>query len=256
MSTPYGNIAGKIAGEKMALGSRVQSKRVAETLGIDYGYPVFGYVGNDKDIFKFHNNVAVVTYDADFVASNSIALSVDSVAITAVVFNTNHDTTMTDLKEQIQADITGAVVTLTDATNNRQLTITIEDDGDRVATSTVTGGASQAVATITYSSSMIFKGLTMITHQESAPKTDLEGNVLEAGDALYELKDAANVMIDGAINVVTGAAVSSGKQAYVVATGAEQGKITDVDTDNIILSGVTINETVDSAGIAEVRINN
>jgi hypothetical protein len=42
-------------------------------------------------------DVVVLTFDAQLVASNSIAGNVDGVAITPVVFNTNHDTTIADL---------------------------------------------------------------------------------------------------------------------------------------------------------------
>jgi hypothetical protein len=180
----YSNTDAKIAGLKQGLSSRVLSKRVAETAGIEYGYPVFGYEGNDNDAYLYHNNVGVILFDADFVTSNSIVITVDGTAVTAVPFNTSHTQTMTDLKEQIQNDITGAVVTLTDATNNRELTITIEDDNERVVAEAVTGGASQPTGTVSYTSSQIFLGLTLITHQESAVKEDLDGNVLIASTAL------------------------------------------------------------------------
>jgi hypothetical protein len=253
--TAYNDITPKVAGLKQALGSRVLSKTVKETSGIEYGYPVFGYEGNDTDCFLFHNNVGVILFDADFVASNSIVITVDGTAVTAVPFNTSHTQTMTDLKEQIQADIAGATVTLTDATNNRELTITIEDDAERVVAEAVTGGASQPSGTISYSSSQVFLGLTLKTDKGDAVRTDLNGNVLSASTAYYALTETANVAIDAIMTIVTGSAVTSEKQAYVVATGAEQGKITDVSTSNTILAGVFIKETVASAGLADVRIN-
>lgn len=252
----YGNIDSKMAGLKQGFDSRVESKRAYETDGLLYGYPAFGYEGNDKDAFLYHNNRAQIVWDADFVTGNSIVVTVDGTAVTAVPFNSTQAQTITDLVAQIEADITGASAEATDVSgDNRTITITIEDDDDRVVTEAVTGGASQASGTITYDSTQIFLGMVLLTQKESAQKVDADGNVLEAAVDYYEQKDAANVMIDGWITAVTGAAVSSGKAAYVVATGTHQGKVTDVSTDNVALTGVTIEETVAAAGLAIVRVN-
>lgn len=252
---PYNDPVIKAAGYKQSLKSDDISKQVAETNGIPFGRPVFGYAGNDLQVFLYHNNRAKVVYDADFVTSNSIALSVNGTAITPVAFDTDHDTTMTNLKNQIEADIAGATVTLLDTGSvNRDFYITIEDDNDRLVTSTVTGGASQAVATITYDTTMTFIGISRHDYQEGAPITDLAGNsVGNSPTALYPDKEAASVMIHGDITVDTADAVISESPAYVQASGASQGKVTDDPTNNVALSGVKIIETV-AAGLADVRI--
>lgn len=251
----YQNIDPKIAGLKQGLGSRVRSLNVKEIAGIAFGLPVFGYEGNENDIFKYHNNQAQIVWDADFVTSNLIDIVVDGVAVTQVPFNTDQATTIQDVCDQIEADITGAVCVRTDTGgDDRTITITIEDGVDRVVTEVVTAGASQATGTITVASTQIFVGFTMITHIEAAAKTDLDGNVVTAATAFYAFKSVANIMIDGWLSAVTGAAVSSYKDAYVVATGVQQGNITDVSASNVLLSGVTFVETVAAAGLANIRI--
>lgn len=252
----YENIDQKIAGLKQGLDSRVASKRSDEVSGLLYGQPAFGYAGNDKDAFLYHDNRAQIVWDADFVTSNLIDITVDGTAVTQVPFNTDQATTINDIVTQIEADITGADAVATDTGGaNRTITITIEDDNDRVVTEAVTAGASQASGTITYDSTQIFLGIVMRTQKEAAQKVDVDGNVIQAAVQGYEQKDAANIMINGWIVVETADAVVSTSAAYVVKTGANQGKVTDSASGNVALSGVTIDEDVAAAGLAIVRIN-
>ncbi len=252
----YNNIDPAIAGLLDGLDHDTISRCTKETAGIAYGLPVFMYAGNDVGAYAYHNNRSYVIFDADFVTGNSIDVTVDGEAVTTVPWNSTHDDTMTDLKNQIETDITGATVTLVGTGgNNRDFYITIEDDGDRVVTAVVTGGASQAVATITYDSTMVFKGMSVFTQQESAVKTDLEDNVIDAADAKYSLTDPINILVHGGIHGITADAVQSQTQAYCVASGGDQGKLTDDPTDNVILDGVFFEQDVSAAGIAKVRVN-
>lgn len=252
----YNTLDKGVAGLKSGLDSRVKSMVVKEENGIDYGYPVFGYLADASSAYRYHNNRAKVAFDADFVASNSIVITVDGTAVTAVVYATSHAATMTALLAQIEADITGATCTL-DSTdvNGRTFFIEIQDDGDRVVSEAITGGGSQATGTITYDTTMIFQGFALFTQKESPVKYDLDGNVIDAAAAKYAYKDSINVMVNGWIYVVTAAAVEANAAAYVVATGANEGKCDDLSTSNVALSGVMFDETVSAAGIALVRVN-
>ena len=78
----YNDMTESIACLKHGLDSRVKSLCVKETNGIEYGYPVFGYAGNESDVYLYHNNVGAMAFDADFVASNSIVLTVNGTATT------------------------------------------------------------------------------------------------------------------------------------------------------------------------------
>jgi len=177
---------------------------------------------------------------------------VDGTAVTPVVFATDHATTMALIATQIEADITGATAVVSAA---RVITITIEDGVDRVVTAVVTLGASQAGASYTYNTTMVFGGFSLLTQQEAAVKTDLDGNVIDASTALYAYKEAANVMIEGYIYGVASSAVDSKMPVYVVKTGANQGSITDVVGSNVLLSGVVFDSTLAAAGNARVRLN-
>jgi hypothetical protein len=256
MMTAYNTMDAKIVGLKYGTDSTVKSMRVADDNNIPYGIPVFGYVGNDNDAFRYHNNSGIITFDADFEASNSIVITVDGTAVTAVVYATSHDATMLALIAQIEADITGASASSNTGGNNRVLTITIEDANERVVSEAITGGGSQPTGTVTVASTMVFKGFSLFVQREAAVRYDLNGNVIEAATAEYEENDPINVMVEGEIIVVTGAGVDAHNQAYVIATaGATEGQVDDSATNNVILTGVTIEETVAAAGLALVRIN-
>lgn len=99
------------------------------------------------------STVATTIFDADLVASNSIVFTINGTAVTAVPFNTDHDTTMDDLITQIEADITGSSVSLDPGdVNNRTLIISIFGQaGVETCSVVVTGGASQATGTTTLS---------------------------------------------------------------------------------------------------------
>lgn len=94
---------------------------------------------------------AKVVFDADLITDNDIDMTINGVAITQVPFNTDHDTTMTDLKTQIETDITNSTVTLLDTGgNNRDFTIEITDTTPSISSAVVTGGASQAIAALSF----------------------------------------------------------------------------------------------------------
>ena len=246
----YNDIETKIAGQKQSTDSgQVFSKRSAQITGIPYGMPVWGYAGNADDVYLYRDNISTMTFDGDFSAGDVISITVDGTAVTPITFAGDHDTTMAALVAQIEADITGANATGV----ARVLTIEIEDGINRVVTETVIGGG-EATGTETVSSGMIFKGISLFTQKENAVRTDLDGNVIDAADALYELKDTANIIQEGLVTVVTGASVISGMQAYTVKTGALQGTVTTTVGSNIIMPGCTVEDDVTGAGLANVRI--
>lgn len=92
--------------------------------------------------------VQTLNFSGNFVTGNSIALTVNGVALTPVPFNTDNATTVADLAAAIQA--TAPVATAT-GTGANQITATAVVDGDEVAFTgfLVTGGASQPTVTIT-----------------------------------------------------------------------------------------------------------
>jgi hypothetical protein len=229
----YETIDPAIAGLQYGLDNDVETWRAAEE--IPFGRGVFGYVGDEKNAYLYKLDTSTTVFDADFVASNSIVATVNGVAVTAVVFDTDQATTMSNLEAQIEADISGAEATLTDTGgDNRTIAIFIKGVSV-VVTWAVTGGASQPGDTVTTSSAQIFLGVSAITHREAA------------GTNSYKVKDAANILIKGKLYVLTNAAVNANTAAYV-ASADSLFSTSGYDTKSRYRSSIA------SAGLALVEV--
>ena len=104
-------------------------------------------VTSDDDVYARHSStlaVQTITFDIDFVSSNSIDCTINGDVQSATVFNTNHNTTIAALATLIQAheDV------LTASASGRVITVTSVNKDAVTFVITVTGGASQAVDTI------------------------------------------------------------------------------------------------------------
>lgn len=232
----YADMDEKLAGLKFGFPSRDESYVVKETLGIEAGYPVFGYAGDIDSAYLFHQDQDTVVFDADFVTSNVIDGTINGVAITQVPFNTDHDTTIGDLVTEIltNADVTSA--TLTDVAGDNR-TIRIITKGQAcVTTFTVTLGATQAVATITSAASagLTYLGVSRFEQRESA------------GANLWRLNEVIPVMTQGGITCVTGETVQANTTAYVRTDGT-------FGTSGVSTSGV-FKEDVTGAGLARLYV--
>lgn len=118
---------------------------------------VFTYKGGNG-AYKYLADTAKAVYSADFVTSNSIAFSVNGVAITPVVYATSHAATMTALINAIKA-LTGVEAVL-DSTDANGRTILVRTQGATITvTSTVTLGGSQATMSSTTASGQLFRGV-------------------------------------------------------------------------------------------------
>jgi hypothetical protein len=108
-------------------------------------------VTSDWYAFNYiHNSVGTLTFDTDFVTSNSIVVTVNGTAVTAVPFDTDNATTYSNLETQIETDIAGSSVTV-DAVARTVVVVLETPGGVSTISAVVTGGASQPVGTATYS---------------------------------------------------------------------------------------------------------
>lgn len=111
--------------------------------------------------------VRTLTFSGPIVTGNSIAGSVDGVALPPVPFNTDNATTLTDLATAIQAT-PGVSTAVSNGTN--MITITAQDAGVPVALAgfVITSGASQATITVatTVASHGIVEDLAEIIEQD------------------------------------------------------------------------------------------
>jgi len=215
----YDYMDAAIAGLKVGLQSRVEGGWVcAEPLGIPYGYPVFGHLGNNKQAYTFKNDVAKIVYSADFIALNSTIVTVDGVATTATVFATNHADKMAAIVVKLNA-IPGVVAKL-DPADTDVRTILIQKKTKSFVTgdvdSATTGAVSQPTDTVTYGSSQVFLGVSLFV--QKAPSLGVTTN------QGYEQYESVAVMADGEIHVPTAAAVKANNEAYVLNTGVGTGK--------------------------------
>lgn len=209
---------------------------------IPFGRAVAGEAGELKKVYLPKNDNGKIVFDADFVASNSIAVSVNSVAITPVVFATDHATTAAAVAAAV--DALAGVTCVLDPLDATKRTYLIETEGATTAiTAVVTLGASQAVATITYSADDVFRGIALAVHKEQEAD----------GTTRYNTTDSVSVLRKGRAWVETAVAVVADDTAYVQLSGAI-GKFTNVSTNNMATGG-KFRSTVGAAGLAEVEIN-
>lgn len=131
-----------------------------------------------------------VTLSADLVTGNSIASTFDGVTVPAVVYATSHVATMTAWKSAIETAITGATATV----DGRSITVTKAGRDISPVTCTVTLGASQPTATVTYVTDST-KTLSAASWAASNTKlfghADADPAILDSGlttDLPYQLK--------------------------------------------------------------------
>lgn len=136
---------------------------------------------------------ATVTFDDDFVASNSITFTVNTVVCDPVLFSSDQETTMGLIKAEIegQAGLTDTIVTVS-ATPFRTLTIELES-GDITAVSvSVTGGVSQPSETISYTEQddVLLAAAWAETQKKIFFHTDNDSTIPTSGtsDLAYQLK--------------------------------------------------------------------
>ena len=149
-----------------------------------------------------NRNYATLTYDADFVASNSIAVTVNSVAITPVVYASSHAATFA----AVIAAITGLTGITAVAGTGRSIIITTDDKSVITVSSAVTLGSSQAGATVAYTSADVILGVSAHTH---TLVQDANGVVQ------YAVYDTVNCLKKGRIYVTVEQDVATGDPVYM-----------------------------------------
>jgi len=198
--------------------------------GIEFGYPVFGYVGDKVSAYTYLNDVGKIVFDADFEASNSIIITVNTVDTTPVVYATSHDNTMDLVLAAINALDGVEAVLDADDTDNRTFYILVKGATAAVAEA-VTGGSGQPDGTITYTTGQVYIGMAVMT-QNSA--------------GLYEQYDAVNVLVKGKVWAQSNTAAAANMPAYVASNGkvANAGGATTAKfRSNLAAAGLALVET-------------
>lgn len=215
--------------------------RVAEGV-VPFGSGVGAETGDNEKCRVPAKDNASLAFDADFVTSNKINGTVNGVAWTEVDFDTDHDTTAAALAAAIDA-LDGVTCTLdsTDA-NKRTFLIEMEDGSAATITSAVTGGASQATGTPTYTSDDLFRGVALQTHKEQSV----------AGVSQYNDTEAVSVMTRGEVWVPAAVALAVDDTVYVTVDGT--GKFTNVSSGNMA-TGAKVRGYEASLNLARIELN-
>jgi len=229
--------------------SNIKTRNAEQALA--FGVAAVQGITPGTDVKAIYKDTAAITYDGDFVASNSIPMSVNGVAITPVVYATSHAATFAALIAAIDAlDGVSAV-----AGTGREIIITIDNAVSNITLSdyTVTGGAGQAAGTVVYTSSDVFDGITALRHGQPASI---------GGNDQYAINDAVNVLTKGVIYVWVVATVAVNDSVYVYndkSDSANQGKFTNSSSGNLAVSSARFVSaaagTTGTPALAKVEIN-
>lgn len=188
-------------------------------------YPGVGVVSVTGEQYSAklpEQNITNISLSADLVTGNSVTVTISGTALTPVAYATSHDDTMDGIATVIKADahILDAVV---GGSNNRTITVTAHPGFTTgVESFVVTGGASQATATIENTNDEKFLGVALKTHAyENEYISSLSGTYAtpySAGEPINCLtKGRVFVKVDG--DVVTGGDVYC---RFALGTGAHE----------------------------------
>lgn len=195
-------------------------------------------------------NYETIAFSTDFVTGNSIVATVNGVALSAVVFATDHLTTITALATAIQNTVPVLTATVGGA-SNRSIFLT-GNDVDITVTVATTGGAGQPTATYTYDTADYLLGIAMLSSVEQAMTT----GVVDIADLT-----AVNILNKGRVWVVVEEAVTPASPVFIRHTdnGANTSGGFRASADTARAKEFTRLRYMSSAsagGLAVVEINN
>ena len=206
----YGTLDESINGLVQGLDYTTEGRFVAAE-EIEFGAAVFGYVGENIKVGGYHLDVSKLVYDADLVTDNVINVTVNGVAISPVTFLTSHAVTIALVVAAIDALVGVEAVLDSSDVNSRTILIRTKFD-EAVATSVVTLGATQAGATATTHSGMVFMGVSRFIQNDTG---------------VYSLYDSVEIVTSGQISVTPVEAVEALEPAYVDNSGADIGEFSN-----------------------------
>ncbi len=219
MANYFGDMTEKFRGMMYGLKNNIETWRAAEI--IDFGDPVFGYTGDNLNCYKAKQDISTIVWDADFVTDNTITVTINGDSISED-FDTDHATTIGNVKDAINSNWDGITAELTDSSgDNRTIKITWHGHNLDVSES-VTGGASQAGSTITYDNDQVFLGVAIYS----------AATVTKDSEGVYDANSTVNVMTEGKVYIEVKETVNSNTSAYVVTTDNDyQGKFSATSSD-------------------------
>lgn len=225
---------------------------------IDFGRALFSGV-NDVTARPAKQTQATLVYDADFVVSNTIHVNItggdglDGTFSATVPFSTDQATTLANLISAIDGANNFSAEPV--AGNPRAILITLREDivDNLFVSSYVSGGASQANATVTFGTERRFVGIARKRY----------GQPLQIGGVdRYQVGDAVNATNKGTIAVRVVTAVTPDDTVYVYndqANSSAQGMFTNDSANAIEVTSAKFKTsatgTLNDPVLVEVTIN-
>lgn len=226
----YGYIEESIVGLLDGIDHVIEGQWIAPDAGIEFGSPCFAYPGDENQLVPYVRDVNSFVLSANLVTGNSIVVTINGTALSAVAFGTSHAATMQSIVTAINNADADAVVV---GTNNRTLLVRTKEDTADVSVA-ITGGATQATATKTTGSSLTFVGVSTRT-QNSA--------------GIYEQYDAVDVVVHGRVNAsVTGEVVANSPVGI-----NSEGKLVE-NAENISQVDANFRSNTSGDGLAVVQV--
>ncbi len=210
-------------------------------------------IGADMQVRLPHQGIAAVTASTSLSASNSTVVTLNGIALTAVVYATSNAATLTAIAALIAAQ-DGIASATSDGTD----TITITADQGRAVTATfVTSGGSAVTWTTAYTNDNVFYGVALYIQN----KMNLLGPQGSNGAAPYYIGDAVPVLTRGRVWVAVeaGTSVTSDSPVYwryipTVANPQVGGFRGDSDGGTALLLSSNIIRWITSASAGELAV--
>jgi hypothetical protein len=219
----YDNIDKAIAGQSYGLD--VETETLAAGEDLYPGDPVFGMVGDDKSGYGAHVSAVSLTANADLVTGNSIALIINGITLPPVAFEGSSVATLKKLVNAVDQNAEVRALGI-DAffEEGSPRAVILQGPGVTItASATVSGGASQATFASAAYPAMRFMGVARFEELVFGK----EVGFYPAGAAV-PVQTRAKIFVKVAEN----AAPDDKKPAYVILTGDDAGKFTDVASSN------------------------
>jgi len=224
MNRLYGDLGKVIAGQKYGLHDETETIVAGEK--IFPGDPIFQLVGDETIGYGAHVSSVKLTANAALVVGNSVSVTINGVTLSGILFEDSSPDTMRKIVDCINLNealrekgITAFIL------EGVPLAFNLSGPGVTItASAVVTGGASQPTfASSANTSNAKFRGVarhTELIHKE--------------GVGFYPNGALVNVMTHGQISVECAESASPDnlKPAYVIMSGDDAGKFTDVSTNN------------------------
>jgi len=219
----YGDMKKAIAG--LLYGIECETESLAAGENLYPGDPVFGMVGDEKVGYGAHISAVSLTASADLVTGNSAVVTVNGVTLDPVAFEESSEQTVKKIINAIDQSMEIRALGI-DAFSlaGSPKAVILQGPGVTITASiTVTGGASQPTFASAAYSSMKFMGVARFQQLGFAKET-----------GYYPANTSVPIQTDGKVfvPVADNANPDDKKPAYIILSGSNAGKFTDVAAGN------------------------